>query len=121
MLGIAAGRLTLVAARRPAGAPIDDAAARAIVPARSSATSPPAMRASRAFVDANFSLSGALRLHRQALGRDLLRAPANVALLAPYLALQLGGGRIEAPGRPARGALAGRASDCSSRPTSRAS
>lgn len=44
-----------------------------------------------AFVDANFSLLGALRLHRHALGRDLLRAPANVALVLPYLALQLAG------------------------------
>ena len=43
----------------------------------------------RAFVDANFSLPGALRLHREALGLDLLRAPANVALMVPFLATQL--------------------------------
>jgi hypothetical protein len=43
-----------------------------------------------AFVDANFGLAGALRLHRQAVGFDLLRAPANVALVPPYLALQMG-------------------------------
>ena len=42
------------------------------------------------FVDANYSLLGSLRLHRLALGADLLRAPANVALLPPYLAMQLG-------------------------------
>ncbi len=44
----------------------------------------------RGFVDANYSLLGALRLHRRALGLDLLRAPANVALVPPYLAMQLG-------------------------------
>jgi hypothetical protein len=43
-----------------------------------------------AFVDANFSLRGALRLHRGALGPDLLRAPANVALVPPFLVMQLG-------------------------------
>jgi hypothetical protein len=42
-----------------------------------------------AFVDANFGLLGSLRLHRRAIGLDLLRAPANVALIPPYLALQM--------------------------------
>jgi hypothetical protein len=42
------------------------------------------------FVDANFGLLGSLRLHRRAIGLDLLRAPANVALVPPYLALQMG-------------------------------
>jgi hypothetical protein len=32
-----------------------------------------------AFVDRNFSLAGALRIHRHALGLDLVRAPINVA------------------------------------------
>ena len=41
------------------------------------------------FVDANFGLLGALRLHRSALGLDLLRAPANVALVPPFLVVQL--------------------------------
>jgi len=58
----------------------------------------------RAFVDANFSLPGALRLHRQALGLDLLRAPANVALMLPFLATQVGatGLRRLGAGRAAR-------------------
>ena len=43
-----------------------------------------------AFVDANYSLLGSLRLHRHAMGLDLLRATANVALVPPYLAMQLG-------------------------------
>lgn len=42
-----------------------------------------------AFVDANYALAGSLRLHRQAFGRDLLRAPANVALALPNLLAQL--------------------------------
>jgi hypothetical protein len=43
-----------------------------------------------AFVDRNFGLIGALRLHRHALGLDVLRAPANVLLVVPYLSMQLG-------------------------------
>ncbi len=43
------------------------------------------------FVDRHFSLIGSLRLHRQALGLDLVRAPANVVLMLPYLGMQLGG------------------------------
>jgi len=39
----------------------------------------------RDFVDANFRLRPALRLHRRALGADLLRAPANVALVPLHL------------------------------------
>jgi hypothetical protein len=44
-----------------------------------------------AFIARNFSLIGSLRLHRRALGLDLVRAPANVLLMVPYLAMQLGG------------------------------
>jgi hypothetical protein len=44
-----------------------------------------------AFVDRHFDLIGALRLHRHALGFDVLRAPANVLLVVPYLGMQLGG------------------------------
>ena len=43
------------------------------------------------FVDRHFSLIGSLRLHRRALGRDLVRAPANVLLMLPYLSVQAGG------------------------------
>lgn len=42
------------------------------------------------FVDANFSLAGSARLHRHAVGWDLLRAPANVALSLPQVGLKLG-------------------------------
>jgi hypothetical protein len=47
-----------------------------------------------AFVDRHFGLIGALRLHRHALGLDLLRAPANVLLVVPYLSMQLGGAAL---------------------------
>ena len=44
------------------------------------------------FVDRNFSLLGALRLHRRALGWDLVRSPANLALAAPHLAARVSAG-----------------------------
>ena len=40
------------------------------------------------FVRRNFRLRGALELHRRAVGRDLLRAPTNLALAGPNLALE---------------------------------
>ena len=53
------------------------------------------------FIDANFSLAGSARLHGRALGWDLLRAPANVALAVPPVLLKLGAGaarRLDRPG-----------------------
>jgi hypothetical protein len=41
------------------------------------------------FVDRHFTLAGTLRLHRAAIGADLLRAPANLALAVPLVALRL--------------------------------
>ena len=43
------------------------------------------------FIDAHFTLSGALKLHRAAVGLDLVRAPANVALMLPAAGVKLGG------------------------------
>ncbi len=43
------------------------------------------------FVRKHFSLAGTLRLHRHAIGLDLLRAPANLLLEVPQFALQLAG------------------------------
>ena len=37
------------------------------------------------FVDRNFGFRGALRLHRAALGADLIRAPVNLALAIPHI------------------------------------
>lgn len=42
-----------------------------------------------AFVDAHFTLAGSLGLHRKAVGLDLVRAPANVALMVPLVGLKL--------------------------------
>jgi hypothetical protein len=44
-----------------------------------------------AFVDRHFTLAGSVALHRQALGWDLLRAPANVFLVGPALTVKLAG------------------------------
>jgi hypothetical protein len=52
----------------------------------------------QAFVDANFRLPAALRLHRRALGLDLLRAPGNVALVPIFLLAQLGAGALKLVG-----------------------
>ncbi len=43
------------------------------------------------FVDAHFTLTGALRLHRSALGWDIARAPLNLTLAAPQVGLRLAG------------------------------
>jgi hypothetical protein len=42
-----------------------------------------------AFVDHHFTLVGSLKLHRCAIGWDLLRAPANLFLAGPALGLKL--------------------------------
>jgi len=52
-----------------------------------------------AFVDENFTALGAARLHRHALGWDLLRAPANVALSIPQIGLRLGAAAARGLGR----------------------
>jgi len=41
------------------------------------------------FIDTHFTLRGTLSLHRAALGWDILRAPANLTLAVPQLALHL--------------------------------
>lgn len=41
------------------------------------------------FIGRHFSILGSLALHRKAVGWDLLKAPANVALALPYFAAQL--------------------------------
>ncbi len=40
-----------------------------------------------AFVDANYSLRGSLRLHRAAVGWDIARAPLNLTMAAPQVGL----------------------------------
>jgi hypothetical protein len=61
------------------------------------------------FVDANFSFLGSARLHRHAVGWDLLKAPANVALSIPQIGLKLAAAGARALGRTEAGdALAAR-------------
>lgn len=43
------------------------------------------------FIDSHFSLTGTLALHRAAVGWDIARAPLNLTLAAPQVAMQLGG------------------------------
>jgi hypothetical protein len=43
------------------------------------------------FIDRNFSLRGALRLHRAALGWDILRAPFNLTMAGPQIGVLLAG------------------------------
>lgn len=51
------------------------------------------------FVDRNFSVAGSARLHRRALGWDLLKAPANVVLSLPQVGLKLGAAAARGLGR----------------------
>ena len=50
------------------------------------------------FVDRHFSVRGTLALHRAALGWDFARAPANLSLAVPQIAMQLGAGAARAMG-----------------------
>jgi hypothetical protein len=52
-----------------------------------------------AFVDANFSISGALSTHANAFGHDLWRAPLNVALAAPQFGINAIANGLERAGR----------------------
>lgn len=52
------------------------------------------------FIAANFSFAGSARLHRHAVGWDLLKAPANVALSVPQIGLKLAAGAARGLGRP---------------------
>lgn len=52
------------------------------------------------FVRAHFGLRGSLRLHRAAMGWDVLRGPANVALAPALVATRLGGRLAQAAGAP---------------------
>lgn len=52
------------------------------------------------FIDTNFSVAGSARLHRHAVGWDMLKAPANVALAVPQIGLKLAAGAARGLGRP---------------------
>lgn len=83
------GAPSLPAIRRPETAP----AARSCVP-RAEAEAVARYFSSRrsevpSFIDRHFSLAGTLRLHRAALGFDLLRAPANLLLAGPQIGVRM--------------------------------
>lgn len=51
-----------------------------------------------AFVDRHFSLVGSAAIHRKAVGWDMLKAPANIALAVPQLATKLAAAGAKAVG-----------------------
>jgi len=51
------------------------------------------------FVERTFSLSGALRTHRDVLGHDLWKAPLNAALAGPQIGLNAAAGLLALAGR----------------------
>lgn len=81
LLEAAIGDLTITLDRAQAEAAVEEGARRYFAETRSRI---------RPFVDRHFSLSGTLALHRAAVGWDILRAPANLTLALPQVALQLG-------------------------------
>ncbi len=56
------------------------------------------------FVQANFSLRGTLHLHRAALGWDILKAPLNLSLSVPQIALHMAAATARKLGAPATAA-----------------
>lgn len=50
------------------------------------------------FVDRHFGIGGAMRLNRRALGRDVLRAPVNVAMIVPTIASTLSAAALKKAG-----------------------
>ncbi len=56
------------------------------------------------FIDRHFSFAGSVRLHRRAVGWDLLKAPANLFLAVPNAGAKLAAAGLEKAGaaRPAR-------------------
>ena len=75
----------------PPSLPMDISTARAVVDAAIDRWAAARRAAIDGFVDRHFGFRGSGRLHRRALGWDLLRAPANIALVPPQLGLQAAG------------------------------
>jgi hypothetical protein len=50
------------------------------------------------FVDRHFSLAGSAAIHRKAIGWDMLKVPANIALAVPQLATKLAAAGAQAVG-----------------------
>lgn len=82
----------------------EDAAARAAVLAAAQAYFVERRTRVEPFVRRHFGLAGSARLHRSALGLDILRAPANIALAPVHVAARLGSAaaRMAGAGRLSR-------------------
>jgi len=75
----------------PPNLPMDVSTARAIVDAAIDRWIAGRRTAIDGFVGRQFGFRGSGRLHRRALGWDILRAPANIALVPPQVGLQAAG------------------------------
>lgn len=71
----------------PPSLPMDPSTARAVVDAAIDRWVAGRRERIRPFVDRHFGFGGAARLHRKALGWDIVRAPANVALAPSQVGL----------------------------------
>jgi hypothetical protein len=86
----------------------DEAAARAVIEAAAKRYVDGCRERLGPFIDAHFSFRGSLRMHRHAVGWDLLRAPINVVVAVPQLAARIlaAGGKHLKLTRPAAERLA---------------
>ena len=80
-------------------APVDRALARDIVSVAVARYGESRHAKIEAFARDNFSFLGSLRLHRHAVGLDMIRAPANLAMSAPFLTTQIIAAGCRAMGR----------------------
>jgi hypothetical protein len=83
----------------PATAPVDAAAARDIVNQAVARYCRTRHGRIESFAKQNFSFLGSLRLHRHALGLDMVRAPVNLAMSAPFLTARIAAAGCRRVGR----------------------
>lgn len=81
-----------------AGTVLDDALARRVVDDAVRRYIAACRQRVRPFVDAHFTVRGALRMHRAAVGWDIARAPLNLALAAPQAGVRLTGTALRRAG-----------------------
>jgi len=83
----------------PATDPVDAAAARDIVNEAVARYCQSRHGRIESFAKENFSFLGSLRLHRHALGLDMVRAPVNLAMSAPFLTARIAAAGCRRVGR----------------------
>ena len=74
-----------------AGLPFDPSTARSVVDDAITRYVESRRARVKDFIDVHYGWKGSARLHRNAFGYDLLRAPLNVALVPPQLAINVSG------------------------------